>query len=55
MSYIPPLGELGKLIGRFFQTDPLSQGRQELRRFKMLMETGEIATSKNHKTDEQEA
>ncbi|MBC7737527.1 MAG: SRPBCC family protein [Candidatus Saccharibacteria bacterium] len=55
LSYVAPFGELGKLIGRFFQTDPLMQGRRELRRFKMLMETGEIATSKNHKTDEQEA
>ena len=55
LSYAPPFGELGRLIGTFFQTDPLIQGRRELRRFKMLMETGEIATSKNHKTDEQEA
>ena len=52
LSYVPPLGELGRLIGKLFQTDPLIQGRRELRRFKMLMETGEIATNKNHKAQE---
>ncbi len=52
LSYVPPLGEIGVLIGKLFQTDPLIQGRRELRRFKMLMETGEIATNKNHKTQE---
>ncbi len=52
LSYVPPLGDVGRLIGKLFQTDPLIQGRRELRRFKMLMETGEIATNKNHKTQE---
>jgi len=52
LSYVPPLGEVGRLIGKLFQTDPLIQGRRELRRFKMLMEAGEIATSKNHKAQE---
>lgn len=49
LSFVPPLGEVGRIIGTLFQTDPLIQGRRELRRFKMLMETGEIATNKNHK------
>lgn len=49
VTYDPPLGELGRWIGKLFQTDPLIQGRRELRRFKMLMETGEIATNINHK------
>jgi len=52
LSYVPPLGEIGRLIGKVFQTDPLIQGCRELRRFKMLMEAGEIATNKNHKTQE---
>ena len=52
LSYVPPLGEVGRLIGKLFQTDPLIQGRRELRRFKMLMEAGEIATGKNHKAQE---
>jgi uncharacterized membrane protein len=49
ITYHPPLGELGRWIGKLFQTDPAIQGRRELRRFKMLMETGEIATNINHK------
>ncbi len=50
LTYRPPLGVVGNLMGQLFQTDPVRQGRIELRRFKMLMETGEIATNKNHKT-----
>ncbi len=50
VSYQPPMGELGRWIGKLFQADPVIQGRRELRRFKMLMETGEIATNINHKT-----
>ena len=52
LSFVPPLGDIGRLIGTLFQTDPLIQGRRELRRFKMLMEAGEVATNKNHKTKE---
>ena len=52
LSYVPPMGEIGRLIGKLFQTNPLIQGRRELRRFKMLMETGEIATNKNQKLPE---
>jgi len=29
--------------------DPAVQGRHELKRFKMLMETGEVATSRSRK------
>jgi uncharacterized membrane protein len=50
INYEPPLGEVGRWIGKLFQTDPVIQGRRELRRFKMLMETGEIATNINHKS-----
>jgi uncharacterized membrane protein len=46
------MGEVGRWIGKLFQTDPVTQGRRELRRFKMLMETGEIATNKNHASQE---
>jgi len=51
LSYKPALGEVGRLIGKVFQTDPLIQGRRELRRFKMLMEAGEIATNQNHRSE----
>lgn len=44
VAYKPPGGELGRWIATLFQKDPSIQGRRELKRFKMLMETGEIAT-----------
>jgi len=43
--YDPPAGELGKLIAKLFQKEPKIQARRELRRFKQLMETGEVSTS----------
>jgi uncharacterized membrane protein len=45
--YDPPAGEIGKLIAKLFQKEPKIQARRELRRFKQLMETGEISTSKS--------
>jgi uncharacterized membrane protein len=44
--YDPPAGEIGKLIAKLFQKEPKVQARRELRRFKQLMETGEISTSR---------
>jgi uncharacterized membrane protein len=44
--YDPPGGDVGKLIAKLFQKEPKVQARRELRRFKQLMETGEISTSK---------
>lgn len=49
IAYKPPAGELGRLIAKLFQREPTMQGRRELKRFKMLMETGEIATSANRR------
>jgi len=43
--YDPPAGSVGKAIAKLFQREPKVQTRQDLRRFKQLMETGEIATS----------
>ena len=45
MLYDPPGGAVGKLIAKLFQREPAIQARRDLRRFKQLMETGEIATS----------
>lgn len=42
--YDPPAGTIGKLIAKIFQREPAIQARRDLRRFKQLMETGEIAT-----------
>ena len=43
--YDPPGGAIGKLIAKLFQREPAIQARRDLRRFKQLMETGEVATS----------
>jgi uncharacterized membrane protein len=47
VAYRPPAGELGRWVAKLFQAEPSLQGRRELKRFKMLMETGEIATNRN--------
>ena len=43
--YDPPAGTIGKLVAKLFQREPAIQARRDLRRFKQLMETGEIATN----------
>jgi uncharacterized membrane protein len=44
--YDPPAGTAGKLVAKLFQKEPNIQARRELRRFKQLMETGEVSTAK---------
>lgn len=46
VAYRPPGGTAGKWIAKLFQREPDIQGRQELKRLKMLLETGEIALAK---------
>ena len=43
--YDPPGGVVGRIIAKMFQREPAIQARRDLRRFKQLMETGEIATA----------
>ena len=45
IAYSPPAGIVGKLIAKVTQQEPGIQARRDLRRFKQLMETGEIATT----------
>jgi len=45
IAYDPPAGKLGKIFAKVFQREPKIQARRDLRRFKQLMETGEIPTS----------
>lgn len=45
VSYDPPAGALGKIVAKISQKEPRIQARRDLRRFKQLMETGEIPTS----------
>lgn len=43
IAYEPPAGDLGRLVAKLFAAEPNIQARHELKRFKMLMEAGEIA------------
>jgi uncharacterized membrane protein len=45
VAYDAPGGGAGKGLARLFMREPAMQARHDLKRFKMLMETGEIATS----------
>lgn len=44
INYIPPAGTLGKWIATLFGSDPQTLLRLDLRRFKQLMEAGQIPT-----------
>jgi uncharacterized membrane protein len=45
MAYDPPAGFVGRIIAKIMQREPEVQLRRDLRRFKQLMETGEISTN----------
>jgi uncharacterized membrane protein len=45
LVYDPPAGGVGEAVAKLFQREPKIQARQDLRRFKQLMEAGEIATT----------
>ena len=45
LSYDPPGRTLGKLFAKLFQREPAIQARRDLRRFKQLVETGEVTTN----------
>lgn len=45
IDYEPPGGKLGAMVARLFGEDPDRQVREDLRKFKQLMETGAITTS----------
>lgn len=51
IAYKPPAGELGRALAKLFLREPEVQARHDLKRFKMLMETGEIATSARRKSE----
>jgi uncharacterized membrane protein len=52
IGYEQPGGDIGRLFAKLFQAEPNIQARHELKRFKMLMEAGEIATGANHHANE---
>lgn len=45
LQYIPPGGTVGAFIAKLFGEDPNHQIESDLRRFKMMLETGEIPKS----------
>jgi hypothetical protein len=46
MEYNPPAGSLGAAFAKLFGREPGQQINTDLRRFKQIMEAGEIATVK---------
>jgi uncharacterized membrane protein len=45
IAYEPPGGTLGRMAAKLFQREPAIQARRDLKRLKMLMEAGEVATN----------
>lgn len=45
IRYNPPGGFPGRMIAKLLQREPSIQARRDLRRFKQLMETGEVTTN----------
>lgn len=45
IEYIPPAGVIGKWAAKLLGEEPQLQVREDLRRFKRLMETGEVPTT----------
>lgn len=52
IAYKPPAGDLGRLVARAAGREPFVQARQDLRRLKMLLETGEIADNRSSLSQE---
>lgn len=50
MEYSPPAGVVGATVAKLFGEEPGQQIGDDLARFKMLMETGEIATTEGQPT-----
>ena len=51
LDYEPPAGRIGAVLARLFGEEPDRQVREDLRKFKQLMETGEITTSTRRPAD----
>ncbi|WMT57573.1 SRPBCC family protein [Truepera radiovictrix] len=45
LAYEPPAGKVGAALAKLFGEEPEMQLREDLRRFKQRMETGEVATT----------
>jgi uncharacterized membrane protein len=45
MQYSPPGGKIGAAVARLLGRDAATEIREDLRRFKQLLETGEVPTT----------
>lgn len=45
IAYDPPAGRLGEMVASLFGREPALQTKRDLRRFKQLMEAGEVAVA----------
>jgi uncharacterized membrane protein len=52
LVYDAPAGALGKIVAKMFGEEPEQQIREDMRRFKCVIETGEIATIVGQPTGE---
>ena len=48
LEYLPPAGSLGRGVAWLFGEEPRQQVKEDLRRFKQLMETGEIPLAEGY-------
>ncbi|HEY0141739.1 MAG TPA: SRPBCC family protein [Thermoanaerobaculia bacterium] len=53
LRYDPPAGKMGAMISRMLGEDPAINVQEDLRRLKMLLETGEIATTEGQTSGRQ--
>ncbi|MGI9362413.1 MAG: SRPBCC family protein [Parasphingorhabdus sp.] len=54
IAYDPPAGQLGRMVAKAFRKEPGIEARHDLKRLKMLMETGEISTGRRRNDDEED-
>lgn len=55
MGYRPPLGTVGSAIAAWFGEDPNQTVKMDLRRFKQVMETGEVITTEGQPAGREES
>lgn len=55
MGYRPPLGTVGSAIAAWFGEDPNQTLKMDLRRFKQVMETGEVITTEGQPAGREES
>lgn len=52
LEYDPPAGKMGALVAKLFGEEPTQQVQDDLRRFKQVMEAGEIPTTDGQPTEQ---